>query len=94
MATFFILANKSIDLLLKKIKSTFAFYQPGYRSDLDRKGKSGQHRATHRLRAGFLIYRERDRATENYRSSLDMLRQDFDKLSLTEYDKRGVRLKT
>lgn len=39
-----------------KISATFAAYQPGYRSDADREGKSGQQRATYRLSAGFPCY--------------------------------------
>ena len=36
---------------------TLRSYKPGYRSDEDQEGKSGQQRATHRLTAGpgFLI---------------------------------------
>jgi hypothetical protein len=40
--------------------------KPGYRSDENREGKSGQHRATHRLIAGPGLDRE-ESATENYR---------------------------
>lgn len=42
-------------------------YQPAIASCITGGGKSGQHRATHRLTAGFLFRQERDSATENNR---------------------------
>ena len=44
---------------------TLLRYKPGYRFCINRKGKSGQHRATHRLIAGSEIKTQGDSATEN-----------------------------
>lgn len=46
------LTLNKLDGIMEPKKITFEAYQPGYRPDFNREGKSGQHRATHRSTAG------------------------------------------
>ena len=74
-------------MLAQKISATFAAYQPGYRSDADREGKSGQQRATYRLSAGFPFTGKR----KGHRKL--PLPSRYDPV-YPVYNRKGVRMKT